>query len=615
MRQRWLRIRAWFLPDPPPPDRSGEVAARYAAIEALRESDARRQEAGMEMARELIEAQHMAGRGPWTVGPETAQQTDRLIRAAMQRQNSSDVPLRESLPLAAQGAWQDIELALQNIEWKREVNFSWLEFSRWGIQQIILISRLHFIKNPLIQRGINIAAQYVFGRGVSVSSPDEDANQVLKDFFERNQKTLGQIALTDLERRKYYDGNIFFVFFADKTSKGTVDVRTIDSTEIMDIVTDPEDADTPWYYKRVWTERGFDPASATVVRNNTKTAWYPALGFDAPAATIGGDPVMVDNPILHRKCGQVSKWNFGVPLVFAALDWAKSARKYLEACLSTNLALAQFAMSITTKGGMQAMGGIKSQLQTTVGTGSGLWDQNPPAGVGSTFVSGPGTELKAFNTSGAGSDPEKVRQYKLQVAMVFGVPETFFADVSTGNLATATTLDRPTELNFIEKQEAWREDLETIAQFVLKVSLGAPSGKLREAMARRNIEAGKVVIREVAREHTAGGRFVEVPNPAEGTVEVSVTFPAIREGDLPALIQACATAMYPAGSGSKGIDEKQGVLWMTQTLDIDNPDRVVDEMYPNYDPERDQEEPPPPPVNAGPAINALAKAVEAMRTS
>jgi hypothetical protein len=47
--------------------------------------------------------------------------------------------------------------------------------------------------------------------------------------------------------------------------------------------------------------------------------------------------------------------------------------------------------------------------------------------------------------------------------MVVGVPETFLADVSTGNLATATTLDRPTELVFMEKQEAWREDLTIIA--------------------------------------------------------------------------------------------------------------------------------------------------------
>ena len=77
------------------------------------------------------------------------------------------------------------------------------------------ICRLYYIKNAIIRRLINISSFYVFGRGVEVSSPDETANEVLKEFFDRNSKVLGQVALTDLERRKYYDGNLFFVFFAD----------------------------------------------------------------------------------------------------------------------------------------------------------------------------------------------------------------------------------------------------------------------------------------------------------------------------------------------------------------------------------------------------------------
>ena len=124
----------------------------------------------------------------------------------------------------------------------------------------------------------------MFGRGVSVSSPDPDANDVAEGVLRTQQKTLpAKPALTDLERRKYYDGNIFSlcVLSPDKDNTGQVDVRTIDSTEIMDIVTDPEDADMPWFYKRVWIERAFNPETATVgpASTDTKTAWYPALGL------------------------------------------------------------------------------------------------------------------------------------------------------------------------------------------------------------------------------------------------------------------------------------------------------------------------------------------------
>src|SRR6185369_3187941 len=194
-------------------------------------------------------------------------------------------------------------------------------------------------------------------------------------------------------------------------------------------------------------------------------------------------PVEWDHPVLHRRCGSVSKWLFGCPLAHAALDWAKSGKKFLEACLTVKLSLASIAMTLTTKGGQQALEGMKQQLQTqvTTGSGSGVWDTNPPPTAGSIFGSGPGTTLEAFNQKGGGGDPKEVQEYRNMVACVLGIPPTFLADLETANLATATTLDRPTELNFLEKQEAWREDLMTIAMYVLRVSGGATSGKLRES--------------------------------------------------------------------------------------------------------------------------------------
>jgi hypothetical protein len=129
-------------------------------------------------------------------------------------------------------------------------------------------------------------------------------------------------------------------------------------------------------------------------------------------------------------------------------------------------------MTITTKGGQQAIEGLKQQLATTVGPSAALWDTNPTPVNASTFVSGPGTELQFMNQSGKGGDPEEVRQFKLMSTMCVGVPETFLSDVSTGNLATATTLDRPTELVFLERQEAWREDLVVISKYVLGISAG-----------------------------------------------------------------------------------------------------------------------------------------------
>ena len=376
----------------------------------------------VERVHDLVEARQMAGSGPWLVAESRGKLDDPKV---------GGVNLREANPILQQGAYGDIELALQNVNWRREINLSWLEFSRWGIQQIILISRLYYIKNPIIRRLIDIAAQYVFARGVDVSSPDPDANHVLQDFLERNKSTLGQIALTNHERSKYTDGNLFFAFFADTENTGEVNVRTIDATEIMDIVCNPDDSDEPWYYRRTWTQRSFDPIHG-IVSTNSVDVWYPALGFDPKEKPemIGQTKVDWNTPIYHRKCGAVAKWHFGCPLIYPALDWAREGRRFLEACAAVMQALSQIALTIKTKGGQQALSGIKQQNETTVGPNTSLWDQNPSAVPGATFASGPGTTLEAFRSTGAGQDPERVRQYKLMACMCVGVPETFLSDVS-----------------------------------------------------------------------------------------------------------------------------------------------------------------------------------------
>ena len=605
--------------------RRNELLAKL--LSEAQASNALRRESFLEMVSEMAEAVQMAGSGPWKIGPEVVRQTNALISAAHESFKSG-VSLREANPIAAQGAFGDIELALQNVEWRREINLSWLEFSRWGIQQIILISRLYWVKNPLLRRLIDVCAIYVFGRGFEVSSPDPDANDTLKEFFEENKSTLGQVALTDLERRKQYDGNLFFAFFTDKLNTGKVRVRTIDATEIQEIVCDPNDADTPWYYRREWTERTFDE-----VTGQTKTegqgAWYPALNYK-PASEppmIGGKEVHWDVPIHHRKTGQVAKWHFGCPPAYPALDWAKAAKNYLENCATTEKALSQIAMTLTTKGGQQAMEGAKQQLGTTVGPDASLWDTNPPAVAGAIFASGPGTQLQAFNR-GRGADPTKVDAFVRMCCICFGVPETFVSVLANSNLATATSLDRPTELAFIEKQEAWREDLAIIAKIVLEASSGAPKGLLRERLEKRKIEVGSLPIREAARVQKPSGIVYEAADVGEA-LEVMVTFPAIREGDQTALMQALVLAATAGNSQGEfvGIDEKTFVEKSCEIVGIEDGAELSEKLYPatEYDKKADRtKEPPEPtvqPTNGLPALPAtqavkkLAKAVEAWEST
>jgi hypothetical protein len=573
-----------------------------------------------ERVAELIEARAMAGAGPWRVPDKVLEETDRLITYASQRIDQNiprpgGIAVREAMPIIAQGATGDIELALQNVEWRREVNLSWLEFSRWGIQQLILISRLQFIKHPWIQRGINVTASYVFGRGVEVSSEDDDANDVIADFAQRNKKILGQAALSDLHKQLMYDGQVFYCFFADDIHSGEVDVRTIDATEIQEIITDPDDTDCHQYYRRKWTSRKFVASSGMVSTVNDQDAYYPALKYamDNPGGLldeIGGVKVMTDCPVLMQKGGVgVGKWLFDTPKVYAALEWARNGTRMLQADLTTRLALSQIAMTLTTKGGQQALEGAKTALGTTVGPTSNLYDMNPPAVSGATFGSGPGTTLAAFDTRGAIRDPKDVAEYRNMVACVFEIPPTFLADMETSNLSTAQTLDRPTELAMMEKQERWRETLVTIYTYVLQVSQGATNGKLRESKDKKVVE--------MARTTKPNGQRVYVREASQSQpddqIQIKVIFPAIREGDMPANVTAIAEAMTLGNTQGQvvGIDEKTGVMALAEELGLENYQDVLDKQYPKkifgkpgkpgYDPNRTL--PPPKPPAAPAAVH------------
>lgn len=457
----------------------------------------------------------------------------------------------------------ELELSIDALGWQRERLTGLMEFSRYGIQQIMLMARYYYIKNPLVKRGVRVCSNYVFGRGFEISTSNDAANEKLQAFLAANDKELGHTGLTQKEQTLHTDGNVFFVFF-DEPSAGELKVSTIDATEIMEIISNPDDVGEPWYFHRKWSSKTFD-AKSGITAYKSMDSWYPALGVkEANLTMIGGQPVM-KQPVLQAKYGGLPKWQFGCPDVYAAIDPARQYKQFLDNWAAVNQALARFAWDAKTKGGLGAIQNIAAVFATTLGNGGTQIEENPPPVMGSAFVSGPGTTLTPVKTGDKQGNPEQGRRILLMVAAAFGLPETFFGDASTGSLATAKSLDRPTELKFMERQQQWREILTTIARYALDRSAAAPAGL--------KLEVG-------------------------ATVDVTVKFPSILEHDMGEAVASIVNAATLGGFQPAGtVGFKEMCLALMAELGIENAETAFDAMYPKYDPKKGDGTSQPEPVD------------------
>lgn len=454
----------------------------------------------------------------------------------------------------------DLQLDMEDAGYVLMVARGKQEFSRQGLSLIIEACRLFFLKNPLVRRGVRISSYYVFGRGFDVRSDDPTTNEILQAFFTdpRNACELGDAALMESNNAIQTDGNLFYCMFPNETD-GSVQVRTIEALEIVEIVTDPDDASVPWLYKRQWMQQQFN-MSTGILNPTGEAAWYPALGYDPELKpdTIGGHKVNWKNPILHHKEGGQKKWRFGVPRVYPALDWANAYNKLLRDYCKKAENLARFGWKATTKGGQKSATQIKDATNSTYAVG-GQRERNPAPQTGAMAIMGAGVDLAALRTSGANSDPEEGRRVAHMIYNCFDLPETFFGDVSVGTLATATSLDRPTELAFRSQQEAWEDIFTRMARYVLNVMKKAPGGsKFREAK----------------------------KDPQ--TVNVTVSFPAVVDQDMDKAVTSIVRAF--TGGNTKGtcaglVDPKTAMGMLLNLLGVDNAQELSDQMYgEGYDP-------------------------------
>jgi hypothetical protein len=431
---------------------------------------------------------------------------------------------------------QRLEQMLHAPEWRMMTMDAQQEFSRAGMRTIVDLARLMRLKNPIIQRGSEIQRLYVWAQGATISARDFRVNEVIQRFMddERNRDELTtHQARGERETELQESGNLFFRFFIDPQN-GRIRLRTIDVQEIDDIICNPDDKKEPWFYRRVWVERKLDGST------KTHTAYYPDWRFHDWETPVyremlrhrdgGAGTIDWETPVYHVAVNRLGRW--GVCEFYAANDWARAYKSFLEQLASVWSSLARWAAKLSgVKGGR----GIAAARQALASQGN---PDSPPL-TGSLAIVPEGQDLQPFRTAGATMSADDGRRLLLMAIMPFGFPETFYADASVGTLATAKSLDRVTELKILDRQTLWASIHEAIFDFVLFHAVNAPAGPLR-GLAR--------VVREPdGEEWSYRLQWNEDIDPT-----VLVEFPSIIEHDVQAAVGAVIDAVTLKGQPAAG---------------------------------------------------------------
>lgn len=461
---------------------------------------------------------------------------------------------------------RELELALDLNNWV-QLTSNWVnEFSRSGLSTIVNSSRLTYLKNPLIKRGVTAKAQYVFGRGINISARDDAINAVIQAFIddiENLREITSQPARILKEVELQTTGNLFFVLFTH-IETGSVRVRSFPVDEIADIITDPNDRKKVWFYKRVYTQREFNLNDGEWV-DKTYTVYYRDFNYNTELQSIAGSPIDPYAVIYHVKVGGFDNWLFGLSEIYSALDWSQAYKSFLADYSTIIKSLARFAWQVKTSGGSRGIQAAKAKLTSTLASGGTDIERNPPPIAGSVFVGDSANQLDPVKTAGSTTSAEDGRPIRVMVAAGLDIPETFFGDVSTGNLATAESLDRPTELAFINRQELWKFVYSTLLNYVLLQAVKANHPALRG------------IIRLDVNEYNE-----EILVFSEGiNQKITIDFPPILERSTKDVIASIISVATLDGKALSLITDPKVLLRMLlNALGESDVDEVINLLYP-----------------------------------
>jgi len=299
--------------------------------------------------------------------------------------------------------------------------------------------------DPVARSACELIANFILGRGVSVTAEDPKVQVVLDEYIKRDKMALRLHGLTVSLTR---DGENLIRFMP--LGDGRLKVRSMPPETIWEVITDSEDPMTVFFY---------------VQRYQTRYVMFVPPGLDA-AKMKWVERMIPAAGVLHVKINAKESDVRGRSDLFPALGWMKRLRDYFDAIIQKEYAAAAYQWKYKIQGGAPDIARVMS---TAIPSG------RPQPG--SYFASNEGVDVEAVSSgvrsvSGDGTAYESLLNH---IAIAFVLSKSYFGADSHANRASALVATEPTAKHLETRQDVigwmYREILDRVIAEAQKFGL------------------------------------------------------------------------------------------------------------------------------------------------
>ena len=413
------------------------------------------------------------------------------------------------------------------------------------VKDVSQISRAALV-NPFIKAAVGARIGYIWGNGVEFQNADDTTKELMR----KNRDPLfSQAAYEEMERAAATDGNVFRALHRDDNTMIRVPLA-----QITGAISDPENPEKVWYYKREWTTKKksrINIDEAEKEENHAK--YYPSVEYAAYLEDNGqGLPkrwgkvgVDQDHVMQHTAFNKQIGWRWGVPDIMAVLYWVKAYKEYLE----DNIKLVKAYTRIATQIKMGSQGGANSasaQIRTTPVIDPITGEAST---AGATAITGLGTVMEATGLAGSEVNFENGNPLAAAIAAGMEVPIGAVLPLENADTGLNSTILKAMET----RQSVWSIMFEDLFEFWGDSDVEVIWRNIDEDETHRRIQSVQIGYEGgLLHQEEARGEALELLRIAPTSTEMPIA-PAIMAAEKAAEQEiAVAKASTVPGQGKSG---------------------------------------------------------------